>query len=79
MHIAELCVTWQLADLSSPIARLRNATWTLSNLVRGQPPPNLEEMRGAIPTLARLITTDDEEVGLRCMVLFQRRCLAGVD
>eukprot|EP00882_Tetradesmus_deserticola_P007499 GHRQ01007898.1.p1 GENE.GHRQ01007898.1~~GHRQ01007898.1.p1 ORF type:complete len:339 (+),score=189.45 GHRQ01007898.1:207-1223(+) len=41
---------------------LRNATWTLSNFCRGKPPPNFTVTRNALPTLARLIHADDEEV-----------------
>jgi hypothetical protein len=41
---------------------LRNATWTLSNFCRGKPQPDFEETKQALPTLARLIQSNDEEV-----------------
>jgi len=53
-----------LGDLkeSSKLSMLRNATWTLSNFCRGKPQPPFEFVRNALPTLARLIYTTDEEV-----------------
>lgn len=43
---------------------LRNATWTLSNLVRGKPSVPLEIALPALPALAQLIySTDDEVLG----------------
>merc|ERR1719379_1226670 len=41
---------------------MRNATWTLSNLCRGKPPPPLEWVTPALGTLANLIHTSDCEV-----------------
>ncbi|CAN0065978.1 unnamed protein product [Hapterophycus canaliculatus] len=41
---------------------LRNATWTLSNFCRGKPQPSFEHVRPALPTLAQLIHSVDEEV-----------------
>ncbi|GHP07012.1 inositol monophosphatase 1 [Pycnococcus provasolii] len=44
------------------ISMLRNATWTLSNFCRGKPQPNFEQARPALPALAKLIHSTDEEV-----------------
>lgn len=41
---------------------LRNATWTLSNFCRGKPPPPFEWVAPALPTLAHMIYSNDEEV-----------------
>jgi importin subunit alpha-1 len=41
---------------------LRNATWSLSNLCRGKPQPRFDLVSPALPTLARLIYSNDEEV-----------------
>ena len=41
---------------------LRNATWTLSNFCRGKPQPEFGTVRPALPTLAQLIYSPDEEV-----------------
>lgn len=46
----------------SKVTMLRNATWTLSNLCRGKPPPDFEMVKPALGTLAHLIYFDDEEV-----------------
>ncbi|KAH7655077.1 Importin subunit alpha protein [Dioscorea alata] len=43
------------------LSMVRNATWTLSNLCRGKPPP-YEQTKPALPTLARLIYSTDEEI-----------------
>jgi importin subunit alpha-1 len=49
-------------DPSCKISMLRNATWTLSNLCRGKPPPEFAQVEQALPTLARLINAQDEDV-----------------
>jgi len=41
---------------------MRNATWTLSNLCRGKPPPPLEWVTPALPTFVNLISSIDVEV-----------------
>merc|ERR1719160_454366 len=41
---------------------MRNATWTLSNLCRGKPPPPLEWVSPALGTLAHLVHSTDCEV-----------------
>lgn len=41
---------------------MRNATWTLSNLCRGKPPPPLEWVTPALPTFTNLISSIDVEV-----------------
>jgi len=41
---------------------LRNATWTVSNLCRGKPPPRWELIAPALPALVSLIHQLDEEV-----------------
>jgi importin subunit alpha-6/7 len=47
---------------NSKLSMLRNATWTLSNFCRGKPQPDFELVRIALPTLAQLIFSPDEEV-----------------
>ncbi|KAL7151118.1 hypothetical protein ABFS83_04G009700 [Erythranthe nasuta] len=44
------------------LSMLRNATWTLSNFCRGKPQPQFELVKPALPALAHLIHTNDEEV-----------------
>merc|ERR1719160_1478956 len=41
---------------------MRNATWTLSNLCRGKPPPPLEWVTPALTALAPLVYSGDAEV-----------------
>jgi hypothetical protein len=47
---------------NSKLSMLRNATWTLSNFCRGKPQPEFMTVRPALPTLAQLIYSPDEEV-----------------
>ncbi|CAM9323359.1 unnamed protein product [Chrysoparadoxa australica] len=51
----------QLSERSK-LSMLRNATWTLSNFCRGKPQPNFDAVKPALPTLAQLIVSADEEV-----------------
>ncbi|XWS58119.1 hypothetical protein CRYUN_Cryun08bG0007400 [Craigia yunnanensis] len=44
------------------LSMLRNATWTLSNFCRGKPQPPFDQVKPAVPALARLIHSNDEEV-----------------
>lgn len=46
----------------SKLSMLRNATRTLSNFCRGKPQPEFGTVRPALPTLAQLIYSPDEEV-----------------
>eukprot|EP00310_Coccolithus_braarudii_P014633 CAMPEP_0183342072 /NCGR_PEP_ID=MMETSP0164_2-20130417/8233_1 /TAXON_ID=221442 /ORGANISM="Coccolithus pelagicus ssp braarudi, Strain PLY182g" /LENGTH=546 /DNA_ID=CAMNT_0025512555 /DNA_START=58 /DNA_END=1698 /DNA_ORIENTATION=+ len=41
---------------------LRNATWVLSNLMRGKPAPRNDLVAPAVPTLINLLSIEDEEV-----------------
>lgn len=52
----------QLDPNATRVSMLRNATWTLSNFCRGKPQPAFEQVRPALPTLAGLIFSSDEEV-----------------
>lgn len=44
------------------MSMMRNATWTLSNFCRGKPQPDFDIVFKALPTLAHLIYSQDEEV-----------------
>ncbi|GAA0185192.1 transporter [Lithospermum erythrorhizon] len=44
------------------LSMLRNATWTLSNFCRGKPQPPFEQVKPALPTIAQLLHSNDEEV-----------------
>jgi importin subunit alpha-1 len=60
-HGALIPILQQLHE-SSKVSMLRNATWTLSNLCRGKPQPRFDYVRPALPFLARLVFSTDEEV-----------------
>lgn len=47
---------------NSKTTMLRNATWTLSNFCRGKPQPNFDYVKPSLPTLAKLIHSNDEEI-----------------
>lgn len=53
-----------LAQLNenAKLTMLRNATWTLSNFCRGKPQPDFDLVRPALPALARLVHSTDDEV-----------------
>ena len=44
------------------LSMLRNSSWTLSNFCRGKPQPQFASVRIALPVLAKLINSEDEEV-----------------
>ena len=46
----------------SKLTMLRNATWTLSNFCRGKPQPQFELLKDALPALAKLVHSTDEEI-----------------
>lgn len=46
----------------SKLSMIRNATWSLSNLCRGKPQPQFESVAAILPTLARLVQMDDQEI-----------------
>jgi importin subunit alpha-6/7 len=47
---------------SSSLPMMRNATWALTNLVRGKPAPPLSVTAVVIPTLVQLLGTRDKEI-----------------
>ncbi|QDZ23328.1 subunit alpha of importin [Chloropicon primus] len=53
-----------LAQLNpqAKVTMLRNATWTLSNYCRGKPQPAFEQVKPALPVLAQLVNSTDEDV-----------------
>mmetsp|Transcript_8324 Transcript_8324/g.18128 ORF Transcript_8324/g.18128 Transcript_8324/m.18128 type:complete len:540 (+) Transcript_8324:113-1732(+) len=50
------------AAQAGQINPMRNATWVLSNLMRGKPGPERELIEPAIPSIVRLLDIDDEEL-----------------
>merc|ERR1719218_283895 len=50
------------SEAGAKLSVMRNATWTLSNLCRGKPPPPFEWVSPALGTLASLIYSADVEV-----------------
>lgn len=60
-HGALLPLLEQLRD-NTKMSMLRNATWTLSNFCRGKPQPDFVVVKQALPALARLVHSQDEEV-----------------
>ena len=51
-----------LLNEHAKISMLRNGTWTLSNFCRGKPQPPFALVRGALPTLGKLLYSPDSEV-----------------
>ncbi|AES92712.2 putative importin subunit alpha [Medicago truncatula] len=61
-HGALIPLLTQLNE-QAKLSMLRVATWTLSSFCKGKPPPPIEQVRPALPSLERLIlSNDDEEV-----------------
>ena len=48
-------------NANTKLSLLRNATWTLSNFCRGKPPPEFNAVKPALPALAQLIHSGDQE------------------
>ena len=51
-----------LINNNPEVATMRNAAWTLSNLLRGKPVPEYKDVAATLPTLSQLITHDDTDV-----------------
>jgi importin subunit alpha-1 len=51
-----------LIEKSQKPSAIRNATWTLSNLCRGKPQPDFQLVKIALPILAKLVYSHDEDV-----------------
>lgn len=47
---------------NAPVTMLRNATWALSNLCRGKPAPDFEQVRIALPLVYTLLMSNDIEI-----------------
>lgn len=52
----------ELFGSDAKLTMLRNATWTLSNLCRGKPQPHFDYVQPALPVLAHLLFSKDDEV-----------------
>jgi len=44
------------------ISCTRNAVWAISNLCRGRPKPDMKNLRPALPVIANVLKSDDQEV-----------------
>jgi len=62
LHAGGLFPIMTVLHQTDKTSMMRNATWTLSNLCRGKPPPPFEMVSPALPTLAQLINNTDVEV-----------------
>jgi hypothetical protein len=52
----------RLADEAvRPISATRNAVWALANLLRGEPAPSLDRVKGCLPTLLRALRRGDHD------------------
>jgi importin subunit alpha-1 len=64
--LASGCMALLLAAMDSlgvgQLSLLRIATWALSIFCRGKPPPDLDLVMPALPTIARLILSEDQEI-----------------
>jgi len=62
LHSGAMAPLLQQLTENSKLSMLRNATWTLSNFCRGKPQPDFALVRPALPTLAQLIYSQDDDV-----------------
>merc|ERR1719183_3451520 len=62
LHAGGLFPIMQVLHSTDKPSMMRNATWTLSNLCRGKPPPPFEAVQPALSVLAQLIHATDVEV-----------------
>ncbi|CAM9855041.1 unnamed protein product [Ectocarpus sp. 6 AP-2014] len=76
LHQGSLDPLLQLLMDRPKLTILRNATWMLSNLCRGKPPPRFEQVRPALPALARLLHSVDEEVLRNTCTALRRVCIS---
>jgi HEAT repeat protein len=62
LHAGGLFPIMAVLQQTDKPSMMRNATWTLSNLCRGKPPPPFEAVQPALSVLAQLIHATDVEV-----------------
>ena len=62
LQAGALTAVLKFCTLETPKSILENAVWTLSNLCRGKPSPDLRIIKEALPTLAALLNSQNEQV-----------------
>ncbi|KAE8679275.1 Importin subunit alpha-2 [Hibiscus syriacus] len=58
-----------LLNEHAKLSMLRNATWTLSNFCRGKPQPPFDQVKPALPALAHLIHSNDDEAVIEANII----------
>jgi len=57
-------ISASLSNLKENVNLLRNATWTLSNLCRGKPHPNFEEIKPILDAIPALLASNDHDIAV---------------
>lgn len=57
---------FKIPGITNSIHMRKNLIWTISNCVRGKPPPDFNKIAESIPLFAAFLNDPDEDIQIEC-------------